>query len=144
MVSTDENLLIYAYDEASQYFEAARDWLEHTFSGGDEFGIPIQSILACLRVHTHSSLPNPYSFPEALRIVDGWLSRKSASLLPPGPYHWTIFRDLCVEVNASGRLTTDVHLAALAIEHGAAFYSADRDFARFIGLDWRNPLVPKS
>lgn len=31
-------------------------------------------------------------------------------------------------------------LAALAMEHGLELCSADRDFARFPGLRWRNPL----
>ena len=35
-----------------------------------------------------------------------------------------------------GNLTTDAHLAALAIEHGASLGSFDRDFERFAGLDF--------
>ena len=38
-------------------------------------------------------------------------------------------------------LTSDAHLAALAIEHGAELCSSDHDFARFPGLKWRNPLA---
>jgi predicted nucleic acid-binding protein len=38
-------------------------------------------------------------------------------------------------------LVTDAHLAALAIEHGAVLMSTDRDFARFPGLAWRDPLA---
>ncbi|MGH8488528.1 MAG: PIN domain-containing protein [Gammaproteobacteria bacterium] len=33
-----------------------------------------------------------------------------------------------------GNLTTDAHLAALAIEHGATLGSFDGDFERFSGL----------
>ncbi|MGI8989757.1 MAG: PIN domain-containing protein [Bryobacteraceae bacterium] len=39
-----------------------------------------------------------------------------------------------------GNLTSDAHLAALAIEHGAELCSCDGDFARFSRLRWRNPL----
>jgi predicted nucleic acid-binding protein len=39
-----------------------------------------------------------------------------------------------------GNLTTDAHLAALAIEHQCELHSNDNDFARFPGLRWRNPL----
>jgi len=35
----------------------------------------------------------------------------------------------------------DAALAAIAIEHGATLYTTDRDFARFAGLSWKNPLV---
>jgi uncharacterized protein len=37
-------------------------------------------------------------------------------------------------------LTTDLHLAALAIENQAELHSNDADFSRFPGLHWRNPL----
>jgi hypothetical protein len=36
-------------------------------------------------------------------------------------------------------LTTDAHLAGLAIEHGATVLSFDRDFARFEGVHWSLP-----
>jgi hypothetical protein len=38
-------------------------------------------------------------------------------------------------------LTTDAHLAAMAIEHQAEIHSTDAGFARFPGLKWRNPQV---
>jgi uncharacterized protein len=34
----------------------------------------------------------------------------------------------------AGNLTTDAHLAALAIEHDAELVTFDRDFERFAGL----------
>ena len=42
-----------------------------------------------------------------------------------------------------GDLVPDAHLAALAVEHGLAICSTDGDFARFPGLRWENPLVPR-
>lgn len=40
----------------------------------------------------------------------------------------------------SGKLTTDVHLAALAIEYQAELHSNDSDFSQFPGLRQKNPL----
>ncbi len=37
-------------------------------------------------------------------------------------------------------LTSEAHLAALAIEHGARLYSTDNDFSRFQFLRWANPI----
>jgi len=34
-------------------------------------------------------------------------------------------------------------LASIAIEHGATLYTTDRDFTRFAGLAWKNPLDAK-
>ena len=39
------------------------------------------------------------------------------------------------------RLTTDAHLAALAMENQANLHTTDADFARFPGLRWENPLA---
>jgi uncharacterized protein len=34
----------------------------------------------------------------------------------------------------------DAEIAALTIEYGGVLHTADRDFARFPGLRWVNPL----
>jgi predicted nucleic acid-binding protein len=39
-----------------------------------------------------------------------------------------------------GDLTSDAHVAALALEHGGTVYSQDADFARFPGVRWIDPL----
>lgn len=44
-------------------------------------------------------------------------------------------------MGAAGNLTTDAHLAALALEHGAELCSLDPDFSRFPGLRWLDPLA---
>ena len=49
-------------------------------------------------------------------------------------------RALFAATNVAGRLTTDTHLAALAIEDQCELHSNDSDFERFPGLRWRNPL----
>jgi predicted nucleic acid-binding protein len=49
-------------------------------------------------------------------------------------------RDLLTSLGTGGNLTSDAHLAALAIEQSAELCSCDADFARFAGLPWRNPL----
>jgi predicted nucleic acid-binding protein len=36
-------------------------------------------------------------------------------------------------------LTSDAHLAALAIEHNAKIVSFDRDFARLADVSWEHP-----
>ncbi len=40
-----------------------------------------------------------------------------------------------------GPLITDAQLAALTLEFGGVLHTTDRDFARFPGLRWINPLV---
>jgi predicted nucleic acid-binding protein len=62
-------------------------------------------------------------------------------LLAPGDRHWAFFRRMLIDGKASGPLTTDAELAALTMENGGVLYTTDRDFARFPGLKWTNPLA---
>jgi predicted nucleic acid-binding protein len=73
-------------------------------------------------------------------VIEGWLAQPCALVLYPTERHLAVLRGL-VEPLGTGNITTDSHLAALAIEHGGEVYSADTDFARFRGLRWTNPLV---
>jgi len=50
-----------------------------------------------------------------------------------------ILKEALNEAVRAGSLTTDGHLAALSVEHGAQLVSFDRDFGRFPGLRWRHP-----
>jgi hypothetical protein len=43
-------------------------------------------------------------------------------------------------LGVAANLTSDAHLAALSIEHGARLYSTDNDFSRFQSLRWTNPI----
>jgi predicted nucleic acid-binding protein len=44
------------------------------------------------------------------------------------------------EGQAAGAKVTDAHLAALAVEHGGVLCTTDRDFGRFPGLRFLDPL----
>jgi predicted nucleic acid-binding protein len=57
--------------------------------------------------------------------------------------HGEILFRLLTELGAAGNLTSDAHLAALAIEYQAEIVSTDADFSRFPGLRWFNPLAAR-
>lgn len=86
-------------------------------------------------------LTNPMQPLEAIQHVGSWLARPQARELIPGPRHLEILSEIMAASQASGRLTTDAHLAALAIETQAELHSNDADFSRFPGLRWKNPLA---
>ncbi len=52
-----------------------------------------------------------------------------------------ILRDLTRSGQTAGPLVMDAALAAIAIEHGATLCTTDRDFSRFAGLTWTNPVA---
>ena len=65
-----------------------------------------------------------------MRSLESWLGDRSRRLF-----------GLLDGAGSAGNLTTDAHLAALAVEHQAELHSTDADMARFRGLRWTNPLV---
>ncbi len=141
MIAIDANILLYASDTESTHHQAARRWLENTLSGDEAVGIAWASVLAFLRVGTNPRIRrNAFSLEEAVDIASGWFERPTVTLLNPGERHWEILREMMTKGQARGPLVTDAHLAALAIEHGAALATTDRDFAHFPGLKFFNPL----
>ncbi len=65
-------------------------------------------------------------------------------MVAPGPGHWAILKSLLRQAGTAGNLTTDAHIAALALEHGCTICSADNDFKRFPGVTHINPLADTS
>lgn len=94
-----------------------------------------------VRLVTHPSvLVDPLPPLDAMARVREWLAQPEVRILEPGPRHLSIVEDLFRATGVGGSLTTDTHLAALAIEHQADLHSNDSDFGRFPGLRWVNPI----
>ena len=139
----DVNLFLYAADESSPRHRSALAWVNETLSGTETVALAWATMLGFIRIST-----NPAAFgkaldpEEALDVVDGWLAQPPATIVHPTERHASVLRDLLVPLGAAGNLTSDAHLAALAIEHGATLCSCDVDFSRFRGLRWIDPLQP--
>jgi toxin-antitoxin system PIN domain toxin len=138
----DLNVLLYAINRDSAVHERARAFVDVAMSGEETLGIPWVVVLGFLRLVTNPRVfVAPLSMRKAIDTVDRWFDRPSTMPLSPGERHWEILRSLLAEGGATANLTTDAHLAALAIENGAELCSTDTDFARFRGLRWTNPLA---
>jgi len=141
MILVDANLLIYAVNQDAPLNQKAKPWLESILSGGETVGFPWSVLLAFLRLTTRPGLfRRPLPVDTAFNLVASWLDQTSATVVHPGPRHLAVLRELLQPLGTGGNLTSDAHLAAMAIEHGAELCSSDTDFARFPGLKWRNPL----
>ena len=141
MIVVDANLLIYSYDTASPDHRNARAWIERIFSEAELVGLPWQTVAAFLRVITNRRLAGfRITVEQAMQIVETWLEQPNVRLLAPGDDYWSVLKRMIVEGSASGSLISDAEMVALTIENGGVLYTADRDFARFPGLRWKNPL----
>ncbi|WP_058189667.1 type II toxin-antitoxin system VapC family toxin [Terracidiphilus gabretensis] len=142
MIVIDVNLLIYAYDSATPEHAKARMWLEDVLSGSDLIGLPWLAVWAFLRVLTYPGQAGErLNMQTAVEIVQQWLEMPNVRLLNPGDRHWAILRDVLESGGVRGKLTSDAALAALTMEYGGVLHTNDRDFARFPGLRWVNPLA---
>jgi len=141
MILLDANLLIYAVNEDAPLHRKAKRWLESAMSGPEAVGFSWNVLLAFVRLTTRAGLfQRRLPVETAFDLVDSWLDRPCATIVHPGPRHLLVLRELLLPLGTGGNLTSDAHLAALAIEYGAELCSSDTDFARFEGLKWRNPI----
>ena len=142
MKLVDANLLLYAVDEASPHHAVAKPWLEEQLSGPETIAFAWAVLLAFVRLVTNPRIfAAPLTAEDALELVDDWLEQPSATVVHPTDRHAKLLRELLRALGTAGNLTSDAHLAALAIEHGADLCSADGDFARFPRVRWLNPLA---
>ena len=142
MILPDANLLLYAYHPRAEQHEESRAWFEGALSGSELVRLPWLTLWAFLRISTNPRVfEQPLSTAEAAEIVSSWLARPNVGVVEPGERHWEILRRLVEEGQVMGPLVTDAALAALAIEHGATLHTTDRDFSRFSGLKWKNPIA---
>ena len=140
MILVDTNILLYAYaSELPQHYRA-RPWLEDQFNGITGVGIAWASLLGFTRMISNPRMfTRPISVNDAWAHVDRWLGLINVWTPEPTDRHQEVLARLIPQTGSSN-LVPDAHLAALAIEYNLSLMTADRDFARFNGLRWRNPL----
>jgi toxin-antitoxin system PIN domain toxin len=141
VILPDVNLLVYAYNRGTPQHARARAWWENALNGDEPVALTWAAALGFVRLISHPAvLVNPLDPRTAIRHVRSWLEQPVVEIRDPGPRHLEILERLVDSVGVGANLTTDAHLAALAIEHQCELVSNDTDFARFPGLRWRNPL----
>lgn len=142
MIAPDVNLLVHTVDDNSPFHTDAKAWLNTALNGQEPIALAWNVVLGFLRISTNRrALPNPLTVEQALGLVEVWLAQPNVTIIEPGPRHFCLLRDLLIGVGTGANLTSDAHLAAIALEHDAEVHSTDRDFGLFPGLRWRNPLV---
>lgn len=137
----DANLLVCAYNSGAPEHARARRWWEDLLNGSEPVGLPWAVACGFVRLMTHPAVLSwPVTPKTALKHVRTWQDQPLVEVLEPGPRHLETLDRLFAAAGAAGNLTTDAHLAAIAIEHQCELHSNDRDFGRFPGLRWTNPL----
>ncbi|TDE10402.1 type II toxin-antitoxin system VapC family toxin [Jiangella asiatica] len=145
MIVPDVNLLLYATITGFPQHVRARRWWEEAVNSAASIGLTPPAVFGFLRLATNARIfEYPMPVEDATGRVNEWFEQPNIALLTPGRAHMDIALDLLRGLGTAGNLTTDVQLAAYAIEHRAQLHSNDTDFGRFKGLSWVDPLATES
>lgn len=143
MRCVDVNVLVNAHRPEAPHHADHLAWLEAARAADEPLGLADLVLSGFLGIVTHPRVfREPTPLPVALDFVHRLRGSPNAVRLAPGERHWGIFTSLLTGADARGNLVPDAYLAAICIEQGATWYSADRGFARFPGLDWQMPVPP--
>jgi hypothetical protein len=135
MRCVDVNVLVYAHRPEADDHERYREWLQAARVGPEPLGLSDIVLAGFIRLVTNPRIfQEPTPLPVAFDFVEALRTSPAVVPIAPGERHWSIFTDLCRRVGAKANQVPDAFLAALAIEHGATWVTADRGFARFPNL----------
>jgi toxin-antitoxin system PIN domain toxin len=141
LILVDTNLLLYAENSVSEHHETARTWWDEQLSGSEPVAVCWPVLTAFVRIGTNPRLhAHPLTLSEAIERVQSWLEQPSFRVIQPTEQHWQIFQRMLRAGTAVANLVSDAHLAALAVEHNCTLCTTDKDFSRFRGLKWKNPI----
>jgi len=141
VILIDVNILVYAHRPDAIDHARYMEWLQDALNSEEICGLSEVALAGMIRIVTHPQIyPKPTPVEYALNFAQELRDDEGTVIVSPGPHHWEIFARLCRVSGAKGNLVTDAYFAALAIESGAEWITADRDFSRFPGLRWRHPL----
>jgi len=142
VIVPDANLLLYAYDVESPFFEPARSWWSECLNGKTPVGLCHVVVFAFIRISTSARVyTNPLSLEIVSDHVESWFSRRvTRTLFPDEGHHLAVLELLRAAGSAGANLVTDAQIAAIALAHRAEVHTADQDFRRFPALKCRFPL----
>ncbi len=140
MLMPDVNILVYAHRQETPTHRRYAEWLTSLAEGPAPFALSELVLHGFVRVVTNPRIFDPPSTPAmAFRFLDALLERPGCCLIRPGPNHLNIFRRMSEDGRLQGAIVADAAHAALAIESGCEWVSADTDFARFAPqLRWQH------
>jgi uncharacterized protein len=140
MILPDVNVLVHAHNADSAVHGLARRWWDECLAGPEGVGLAWAALLGFIRLTTNRRIvARPLPVGEVTARIAGWLDLPHVHLAQPSETHFARLRTELERLGTAGNLTTDAHLAALAMERGYVLYTTDADFARFPGLRWVNP-----
>ncbi|MBW3607669.1 MAG: PIN domain-containing protein [Actinobacteria bacterium] len=136
MILLDVNVVFAAHRVDHPHHLAIRRWMDTVEASAERFVVPTVVWTSFLRLATsRRPFPVPTPVADAFAFLEAVRAHPRHLTLEPGPQHLALLRRLCEESDATGDLVADAVIAAIALEHGCAVASLDRDFARFPSIE---------
>jgi len=143
MILPDVNILVHAHNTDSAVHDPARRWWDGCLAGSEGVGLAWATVLGFVRITTNRRIvARPLAVHEVMGRIQAWLDLPHVHIVQPSGSHFSRLRDVLERLGTAANLTTDAHLAVLAMERGYVLFSTDSDFARIDGLRWANPCRP--
>jgi toxin-antitoxin system PIN domain toxin len=140
MILPDVNVLVHAHNADSAVHAAARRWWDECLAGSQGIGLAWAVLLGFVRITTNRKIvARPLAPADVMARIERWLALPQVHIAHPSDQHFVRLRAELERLGTAGNLTTDAHLAVLAMERGYVLCSTDADFARFPSLRWMNP-----
>ncbi|HEX3665381.1 MAG TPA: TA system VapC family ribonuclease toxin [Rhizomicrobium sp.] len=140
MILPDVNVLVHAHNADSAVHQKARNWWDACLAGSEGVGLAWAAMLGFVRITTNRKVvARPLAVNDVMERLQAWLAMPHIHIAQPSDAHFARLRAELERLGTAANLTTDAHLAVLAMERGYVLYSTDADFARFKGLRWINP-----
>jgi len=140
MILPDVNVLVHAHNSDSAVHAPARRWWDACLAGSEGVGLAWAALLGFIRLTTNRKVvAQPLSVAEVMGRLASWLELPHVHVAQPSDTHFSRLRSELERLGTAANLTTDAHLAVIAMERGYVLYTTEADFARFPGLRWRNP-----
>ena len=140
VILPDVNVLVHAHNANSAVHQQARHWWDACLAGPEGVGLAWVTLLGFIRITTNRRIvARPLPVGDVTARIQSWLDLPHVHVAQPSDAHFARLRTEFERLGVAGNLTTDAHLAVLAMERGYVLHSTDTDFGRFPGLRWVDP-----
>jgi len=136
----DSNILIYAHDTDSPFFDKASDFLQSRIEDGTVC-FALQNITEAFRIWTQK-LQKPISTQDAWSIADYYI-HSGIQIINPSPDAYAILKKLTITYRITGVHIFDALLVATMIEHNIStiFTVNTKDFSVYREVKTVNPIT---
>jgi toxin-antitoxin system PIN domain toxin len=142
MFVVDTNILVYASDRDSPFFDRARVQVEEWCSRAGAWYLTWGIVYEFLRVVTHPRiLRHPWEAGKSWNFIEALRAAPSLGFLVPTDRHATAAAEVIAQTpHLGGNILLDAQTAVLMKEHGIRrIYTRDTDFHRFPFLEVVDP-----